>query len=235
MALFNKLPVQPSPKTPSRLPESLPLGSRRLSYAGPGENAGGHLYLDFLQTQPLELYGAVVTTITPTVVLVQVLSPSTIGVVQIPRSSVPGSVNNPVHVGDHLLIGPIAFPRDSLPQAKYAWLVKRREKQADPGKSASAVTPKPPQAKPRPKATPKTKPKPKPTATAKPKSARRQGKVTRIHHTGRFGEIRSRDGKDLFFHVDDLPSGASVRVDQQVTFLETVNEKGWKALEVRPE
>jgi hypothetical protein len=67
-----------------------------------------------------------------------------------------------------------------------------------------------------------------------PISARASGVINRIHASGSFGEITTPAGARFFFHVSQLPPGVSVRVGQGVTFVETVNDRGPAALDVRP-
>jgi cold shock CspA family protein len=64
---------------------------------------------------------------------------------------------------------------------------------------------------------------------------RKHGTITRIHHSGAFGEITDPQGKKLFFHVSELPPGSSVHVGQRVSYVEGLNAKGWLARRVRPD
>lgn len=63
------------------------------------------------------------------------------------------------------------------------------------------------------------------------------GVVSRVHPTGRFGEIAGPDSKRLFFHISDLPPGIvpgiNLFIGQPVSFREQPTEKGWNAREVR--
>lgn len=73
---------------------------------------------------------------------------------------------------------------------------------------------------------------PPPAATA-----RVVGLITRIHATGRFGEITTTAGKSLYFHVSQLQPGLAIHIGLRVSCVEVlVEHKGamkWNANEVR--
>jgi hypothetical protein len=66
---------------------------------------------------------------------------------------------------------------------------------------------------------------------------RLSGVVSRVHPTGRFGEIAGPNGTRLFFHISDLPPGivpgVNLFVGQAVSYREQPTEKGLNAREVR--
>lgn len=64
------------------------------------------------------------------------------------------------------------------------------------------------------------------------------GIVSRVYHTGRFGQIAGPNGKMLFFHIDDVPPGivpgVNLMVGDAVTYREELTAKGWNARDVHP-
>ena len=59
-----------------------------------------------------------------------------------------------------------------------------------------------------------------------------KGKIKRYHKTKGFGFIKTKDQKDIFFHISEFVD-AQVKVDEEVEFEVVKTNKGLKAIKVK--
>ncbi len=223
MALFQRNPMtrlntnptpRPAPRTPQaqppRAPATLTIDGKMWTHGGRGRTPGSEIYLALADGRADEYHHATIATAQPLYLLARVNDNHSLGPVHLPRAAlaVPGGVEP--RVGQSVLVGPLSFDRDGAPRASRGWVL------ATPKRSESGPLPPPPM----------------------PVPSRLVGYVTRIHPSGAFGEIgdvAGHGGQRWFFHHSALvPSGCVVAIGQRVSFSSVHNDRGPKAIHVRP-
>ena len=192
-----------------QMPNNLPNGRGSFNKAGAAPEPGGTRYCNMATGNHTTVYESLAINTGGQFILVAVRGNQVLNRIRVPHQVVFGGER--IAVGDSLLVGGIKMTGDA-PEATMAWPF--RASTGGNGQHAGNPRPLPP---------------------PPPRLVRHVGTVSRIHLSGKFGEIlEDRTGHRYFAHQSQFENGARMTAGFRVSFTSAKTERGPAALDIKP-
>lgn len=193
------------------MPNILPSGRGSFSKAGAAPEPGGTRYCNMATGNHTTVYESLATNAGGRFIQVAVRGNQVLNRICVPHEVIFGGEK--IAVGDSLLVGGIKMTGEN-PEATMAWPF--RANGSNGHHAGKPVNPRPLPARP-------------------PRLARHVGTVSRIHPSGKFGEIlEDRTGYRFFAHQSQFENGARMMAGFRVSFTAAKTERGAAALDIKP-